>query len=493
MRPIAVLNTETDAYETTTTNLVRNLRGLGLPVRQFQITAAVDPIPAGQEVNYSAVILGRKASTVVASHVSYLNGDRRVPVLAWSKEANVLKNAAGCITGAPANSDDGPPAFNHADDPNGNRIYFSNVAAENRWYALATTGVNAVGTTFLPGVRGGGPLGVENSASCWYKQGTHYPVWYLANFASSLTLPAMIALRIALIDVRDPYPIYMRLDMDDTQSYGVTGGPASIQGLHDTCAWARAKGTMILTGSWPDGATGISAYPWLRAACIQHQDVLKMIMHDHNAATGDYWRSNVAPWDTIGVLAVGGGGKLGAEAGRVATMAALGIPTYACGYQGNMFVLNNEVTLLGLNALSRGGATSMRSVTIPRLGGYPYTESTTGGIVSNMQMSDSIAILLPVTTTIAAAWAELVAGSTDQYGWLMQVSNNIQYAIRGMRIFYGHASNYLNNGAAFDNPGLNLIRICDDLFDIANGRIAWLPPNTWGVRQMREPQRNEWY
>jgi hypothetical protein len=98
------------------------------------------------------------------------------------------------------------------------------------------------------------------------------------------------------------------------------------------------------------------------------------------------------------------------------------------------------------------------------------------------------------STDIAGAWVELAAANAEQYGYLLQIGTNMGYTIRGdYRIFFAHANCFMNDGVLYDNPGLNYLRICDELFAMAGGRVAWLPADEWGATQMRDPVRNEWY
>jgi len=479
MKPVAILSTDADAYHVDRTILYRNLRGLGLPVRQFLITATVDPIPVGDEVNYSAVIL-MYANSATATHVSYMNGDRNVPVLAWDwSTATRLKNVAGCTTGAPANGINGPAAYCHADDPNGNSIYLKNVAGDTKWYALTPGGV---GIPYLPGAVGGGPAGGwENLTVCWYKQGTFFPVWYLC--ARPIPFAATLALRIVNVDARDHIKLFCRFDIDDYNLYGTVGGPTTLPGITEICDWARENETFILIGPQPDQMN----YPWLLRATAENSDVLKAIVHDHGAS-GDYWRSDVPPWDTVN-------GKIAAEIANAAVLTALGVQTYAGGYKGHMFCPNNEATKLGLDALAQIGATTQRQLGDSPIGDnvpLTYVYSPAAGIRHMAHHRVGLNVLMVMTTTIADAWAEKGAADAEHYGYSCQSDSFMTAMLRGQRIFYCHARNCFG-GPLYDNPMLNYIRLINALFRVADGRIGWVHPANETTQAMQMPTRNECY
>jgi hypothetical protein len=489
MKPIAILG----AFTTGTSHaqvytMKRSLHNIGVPTVAMKITATEDPITAGDETKFSAVVL-LYANRTVATHQSYMDGTRNVPVLCIKTDAVTMNDGSGITTGANTGGM-GPLDYFHVDDENGNRIYgLISVEAVVDPPVAASYGsiayvLKATGRTILPGPGVSGPIGFETSSFVWEKLGTTYPTWYCSMYNQALW--NMLALRISTLDV-EGYPGFeTRLDIDDYKGmagYDIYG--ATLDALMELMI---ARNSYIIAGmSWAQ----IGEIAWQKALQSYYPHV-RPIVHNH---VNEYWRTdndNYTPvvghpgFDTSTVE-----GKIECYQYDIDALAALGFNLSLDGCDGTMYLPSNSCSKLGFIALSRCGVESLRSIyTAPANGDtvgvgqnvetswhIPDTDVTPAAI-RKIRVYGYIYQVADTTLNIAADWVARNpdATSTDMHGYYIQGSDGLLFFQTPVRAILTHGANWglgTDGEDVYDAPGLNYVRAVDGLMQMSGGHWRW--------------------
>lgn len=483
MKPIAILS----AYTTGTSHgqcyaFKQALHNIGVPVVVMKITATGDPITAGDETQYSAVVL-LYANRTVTTHQSYMDGTRSVPVLSIKCDAVALNDGSGITTGADTGAM-GPLDYFHVDDENGNRVYGMISVADPASYGSVAYALKTTGQTILPGPGVSGPTDFETSSFVWEKLGTTYPTWYCSMFNAALWIA--LALRISSLDT-EGYPGFeTRLDIDDYKGlagYGIYGAT-----LDTLMALMKLRNSYIVAGmNWSD----IGEVAWQKALQEYYPHV-RPIVHNH---INEYWRTDDDTYtpvvghpgfDTSTVL-----GKIECYQYDIDRLVALGFNVALDGCDGTMYLPSNSCSKLGFIALSRCGVKSLRTISTAPVSGdtvgvgqnvglswHIPDNDVTPATIRKIRTYGTIYLVTDTMLLVSDAWVARTpdATSADMYGYYIQGVDGLLFFQTPVRAITTHGKNWglgTDGEDVYDAPALTYVQAVDSLMQMSGGHWRW--------------------
>ena len=428
------------------------------------------------ETGYSVAILPW-ARTTIASHQSWLNGSRTIPVVASDCHSSTsLVQASGCDTGITARSSGGAAAF-ETTTPEGISLCW---VATSDMFTLDTSPVTA--EAVLASSEATANVAIARLIAPSGGSEVYYIPWGAANVWMSRMLIVLQALKLAGVT---PRPIPLRIDVDDAAWIPASG----VQGLYDFADWLRAKSAVaIMTLGHEDDAPAAE----VQACVIANSDVFRCMIHSH---TDSPFLDDVTYPDIAT--------KLARHDEQVEFYRAKGYTVYPAGPFGHLNLPLNTSSRIGRRALGvlgvkvlRGGFIGVEytgeadrtSFVTTKQGGvcYWYRMGTNVGLaIAYTQYTKAemyTAYLAPGDPIKTAANMMMQGGSVPAGTMLTILSSNRK------RIVWCHAGNFADNGTTYDNPGLAWLNILDQMVEFSGGWVKWADDadlEKWAARPMR--------